>query len=235
MPLVRVPARRIQLVLSSFLLCVLAQGPGSLDGAPNAQYDYAEYATLLHTELLENRTYNVQVPPTSHRITTDSKAGTDVQVQLRVFKVDELDQSAGHLKIKVWLRLWWTDLRLAWDPEQFGGITEIQLKEGQTWLPDVQPYNSRESVASTFDKNLISLSSNGALFWSRPGLLQLMCKFSGMIMFPFDTLSCLTEFGGWTMGGVLQVSSHPGPRPGPGPGPGPGPSLTLSQAPEPSP
>ena len=177
----------------------------------------------------------MQVPPTSRRVTTDSKAGTDVQVQLRVFKVDELDQSAGHLKIKVWLRLWWTDLRLAWDPEQFGGITEIQLKEGQTWLPDVQPYNSRESVASTFDKNLISLSSNGALFWSRPGLLQLMCKFSGMIMFPFDTLSCLTEFGGWTMGGVLQVSSHPGPRPGPGPGPGPGPSLTLSQAPEPSP
>lgn len=32
-----------------------------------------------------------------------------------------------------------------------------------------------------------------------------------MIMFPFDTLSCLTEFGGWTMGGMLQGVEH---RPG---------------------
>lgn len=212
MPLVRVPARHVQLVLSSFLLCVLAQGPGSLDGAPNAQKEYTQYATLLHKELLETRTYNALVPPTSNRITTDSEAGTDVQVQLRIFKVDSLDQSAGHLTMKCWLRLWWYDLRLVWDPEDFGGITEVQFKEGQLWQPDVQPYNVRESVASTFDKNLIRVRSNGELFWSRPGLLELMCKFSGMIMFPFDTLSCLTEFGGWTMGGVVQGVLH---RPGP--------------------
>ena len=73
MPLVRMPARHVQLVLPSFLLCVLAQGPLSLDLSPNAQYEYTEYATLLHEELFEERTYNSQVPPTSNRITTDSK------------------------------------------------------------------------------------------------------------------------------------------------------------------
>ena len=213
--------RAIQLVLSPFLLCVLAEdanflaeNANNLAGTPNAQYEYTDHATKLHKNLMD-RGWNPLVPPRSIR--TDglgSKAGTDVHVQLRIFKVDSLDQSAGHLTIKCWLRLWWTDKRLEWNPEDFGDITETQFKEGQLWQPDVQPYNVRESAATTFDKNLIRLRSNGNLYWSRPGLLQIMCKFSGMIMFPFDTLSCLTEFGGWTMGGVMQGVQQ-GPPAGP--------------------
>ena len=239
LPLVRVPARQIQLVLSSLLLCVLSE-PESLAEAPNAIYEYTEHATALHKKLLAESDYNSLVPPTSNRMTLGSKAGTDVRVQLRIFKVDSLDQSAGHLNIKCWLRLLWTDLRLEWDPSEFGGITETQFKETQLWQPDVQPYNVLDSAASTFDKNLLRVRNNGEVFWSRPGLLKLMCKFSGMIMFPFDTLSCMTELGGWTMGGVIQVPSpsphphpHPHPQPHPQPHPHPHPNLNPNRNPNP--
>jgi len=243
LPLVRVPARQIQLVLSSLLLCVLSE-PESLAEAPNAIYEYTEHATALHNKLLAKSNYNSLVPPTSNRMTLGSKAGTDVQVQLRIFKVDSLDQSAGHLNIKCWLRLLWTDLRLEWDPSEFGGITETQFKETQLWQPDVQPYNVLDSAASTFDKNLLRVRNNGEVFWSRPGLLKLMCKFSGMIMFPFDTLSCMTELGGWTMGGVVQVpsasasasaSASPAPSPEPEPEPQPQPSPPRPRAGSPRP
>ena len=235
LPLVRVPARQIQLVLSSLLLCVLSE-PASLAEAPNAIYEYTEHATALHNKLLAESDYNSLVPPTSNRMTLGSKAGTDVQVQLRIFKVDSLDQSAGHLNIKCWLRLLWTDLRLKWDPSEFGGITETQFKETQLWQPDVQPYNVLESAASTFDKNLLRVRNNGEVFWSRPGLLKLMCKFSGMIMFPFDTLSCMTELGGWTMGGVIQVpSTSHSPSASPSASPAPSPEPSPEPQPQPSP
>ena len=32
-----------------------------------------------------------------------------------------------------------------------------------------------------------------------------MCKFSGLSNFPFDTLRCQIEFGGWLMSGGHQV------------------------------
>ena len=189
-------------------------GTSSVSGTagvnPNMEYEFSAYATLLQAHLLGNTSYNPKVPPTSIRITTDSQAGTDVKVQLRIFKIESLDQSAGQLKLKVWLRFWWHDLRLSWDPADFGGITETQMKDSGTdvWVPDVMPYNSLETMGNTFDSTLIRLRHDGELMWSRPGLLQLMCKFSGLVAFPFDELSCLTELGGWTMGGAIQGLIH---------------------------
>merc|ERR1712185_718023 len=92
--------------------------------------------------------------------------GTDVQVQLKIFKVESLDQSAGHLKLKVWFRMYWSDLRLSWDPADFNGIEETQLNDkGDVWLPDVQPYNSLEQISSTFDNTLVRLKHTGELMW----------------------------------------------------------------------
>ncbi len=201
----------------------------------NSQYEYSYNVGLLMTELLFNRSYNSKVPPTSMRDMKNGEGllakGTDVQVQLKIFKVESLDQSAGHLKLKVWFRMYWSDLRLSWDPADFNGIEETQLNDkGDVWLPDVQPYNSLEQISSTFDNTLVRLKHTGELMWSRPGLLALMCKFSGMVDFPFDTLSCLTEFGGWTMGGTIQGVMHKGIPGTPGFCPQPGDDHTTTEA-----
>ena len=37
-----------------------------------------------------------------------------------------------------------------------------------------------------------------------PGILEVMCRFSGLINFPSDRLSCNVEIGGWALGGGLQ-------------------------------
>lgn len=54
------------------------------------------------------------------------------------------------------------------------------------------------------------VTSDGMVFWSRPGSLNVLCRFSGLSSFPYDTLSCPIEIGGWASGGEVQgLSSHP--------------------------
>ena len=56
-----------------------------------------------------------------------SKAGTDVSVEIVFYKVEDVSVATGRLSLKCWLRMEWEDLRLTWDPEQFGGITQIPV------------------------------------------------------------------------------------------------------------
>lgn len=122
--------------------------------------------------------------------------------------------------------MWWTDLRLSWDPAQYGGITELSFfaagyalpEETDIWVPDVQPFSSVEGLSSQFDASMAVVNSEGRVWWSRPGNLHLMCRFSGLVAFPYDTFSCPLEVGGWANSGRVQglssadtsVTSRPG-------------------------
>ena len=54
------------------------------------------------------------------------------------------------------------------------------------------------------------VSHDGQVFWTRPGTLDVLCRFSGLANFPYDTLSCPIEIGGWLSGGETQgLTSHP--------------------------
>jgi len=44
----------------------------------------------------------------------------------------------------------------------------------------------------------------GAVFWSRPGLLKALCKYSGLELFPQDELSCELEISSWAIDGRFQ-------------------------------
>ena len=41
--------------------------------------------------------------------------------------------------------------------------------DGEIWMPDVQPYNTGEAVASTLEPSLALVYSDGTVYWSRPG------------------------------------------------------------------
>lgn len=107
----------------------------------------------------------------------------------------------------------WVDERLSWDPEQHGGITQVPFigsaitlpEETEIWLPDITLYNSHVGQTQTLEPaGAAMVQSNGAIFWSRPGMLDVLCRFSGLVAFPFDRLSCKMEFGGWMFSGGYQ-------------------------------
>ena len=174
----------------------------------NYQRSYTHESRSVRTAIFAN--YDKTSPPESSRVATYSKAGADVALQLRFFKVDEITVSEGSMRLKVWWRQRWTDTRLAWDPAEFGNITQVTISETEPWLPDLTHYNSRAGLKASFESTGIILQHSGSMFWSRPGILDVMCKFSGLVNFPRDELACVVEVGGCARSGIrTQTDTNP--------------------------
>ena len=130
-----------------------------------------------------------------------------VRPQVNFFKVQEIKAAEGSMQLKVWVRMEWVDKRLAWDPSDYGNLTKAYFavdpnplvsEVSEVWSPDVQPYNAIKGIVNTLEPTTARVSSDGSVFMSRPGTLEVMCKFSGLVAFPFDRLRCSIEFGGWS-------------------------------------
>ena len=122
-----------------------------------SSHDYTKWATALRRDLFSG--YDKVVPPRSDRLSNHSRAGTDVGVQVRFIKVESVRPAEGRLRLKVWLRTWWVDQRLSWDPADYGNITTTLYlaealntpEESEIWLPDMQPYNTMEGTIRTLE------------------------------------------------------------------------------------
>lgn len=55
-----------------------------------------------------------------------------------IISKDEVNQI---LTTNVWVELEWTDSKLVWDPEDFGGVKALFIPSEQLWLPDLLLYN----------------------------------------------------------------------------------------------
>ena len=88
-------------------------------------------------------------PPDANRGAAHSEAGTDVSVQLRVFKLEEVNVNMGFMKVKVWVRMSWRDDRLRWNPKDFGGVTSVWAttspdETAEVWVPGaLMPHAAR--------------------------------------------------------------------------------------------
>jgi hypothetical protein len=92
---------------------------------PNFQRSAGLHHQTLRTSLLEE--YDARSIPTSNRSNNFSAAGTDVRMQLRIFKVQNVNLAEGSMRLKAWLRMYWSDERLSWDAAKFGGLTSTYL------------------------------------------------------------------------------------------------------------
>ena len=90
--------------------------------------DYTTAGSALRAHLL--RDYDPVVPPRSTRTGSYAQysgAGTDVELQVRFFKLDAVHASDGHIRLKVWFRMQWYDERLQWDAASWN-VTEVFRK-----------------------------------------------------------------------------------------------------------
>ena len=163
---------------------------------PDLAYDYSSYAAGIRAQLATSGHDTGQLPqsdrsegPYGHLTT----AGTDVTVQVRFYKVFSVSEANGVMALKVWLRLNWKDKRLAWDKAKHGNVSYIKMKAGDPtdpssgiWTPDLTLYNNAGSdFRSSLEPELADVYSDGSVFYSRPGTIEVMCKFSGLIAFPY--------------------------------------------------
>ena len=126
---------------------------------------------------LGNGTYNKLVPPVEK-----FRVPVDVKMGLNVYKLVNLDIQAAQIDLSVWIRLSWTDKRLAWDTNTYN-VSQTSYyasnsnEESVIWVPDLEMYNQERSVYECADKQAMVYPS-GFVFWSRPCIVSALCSFN---------------------------------------------------------
>ena len=58
--------------------------------------------------------------------------------------------------------------------------------DAEIWVPDITTYNTRGSLADHVGGAWVDVYSSGGTWYSRAGTLEVLCKFQGLVSFPFD-------------------------------------------------
>ena len=120
-------------------------------------------------------------------------------IAIRAF--ESINQIDGTITSNVWLRYWWKDKLLSWNPSDYKNISSIAMStnpeiDSSIWVPDIYLYNTAESPMGELDYSLATLYSDGSIIWSRPGMIKSTCVFD-LKYFPYDQQVCYLKFGSW--------------------------------------
>jgi cation transporter family protein len=151
--------------------------------------------------------YNKDVIPKPKNKSLDLKLG----IALRSF--NKVDQVEGTMEANIWLRHYWRDERLSWNPDEYNKVKEISCNtngeyDRPIWIPDVYLYNTAEMPLSNLDLSNAIVYHTGNVIWSRPGMVTSSCIFD-LSDFPYDTQDCYLKFGSWSYHGfIMNMTVH---------------------------
>ena len=137
----------------------------------------------------------------------------DVSMGMALRAINKIDQIDGQLALNIWLRHWWYDEYLQWDPKDWNNISNIVLytdsdDQHVIWTPDIYLYNTAEKPNDNLEKSRAMVNSSGNVIWSRPGIITSTCSFD-LTSFPYDEQKCSVKFGSWSYNGnQLKLSKN---------------------------
>ncbi|XP_055356235.1 acetylcholine receptor subunit beta-type lev-1-like isoform X2 [Paramacrobiotus metropolitanus] len=97
------------------------------------------------------------------------------------------------MKTNGYLDMSWTDLRLQWNPDDYGGITVLRLPVDKVWQPDIVLTNTVDGQFWPNFKSNALIYSAGTVFWVPPFIYKSGCD-TNPLYFPFDQQECYLVF-----------------------------------------
>ena len=118
--------------------------------------------------------------------------GPDViKMQMAVQNMPWIDSIKQSYLLEGYLRIWWSDYRLAYNASTSGLSAVTITSAGQLWQPDVYWEQSVEvKLGQESDGEMLRIYPDGSIFWSRQARLELRCNM-GFGRLPFDVQRCL--------------------------------------------
>ncbi|GAB1606056.1 hypothetical protein Ahia01_000888000, partial [Argonauta hians] len=98
-------------------------------------------AKRLYDDLLRKRGYNKLIRPVGNN--TDKLT---VKLGIRLSQMIDVDEKNQIMTTNVWLRQEWQDLKLRWDPKEYGGVNRLYVPSVELWLPDIVLYNNNSII-----------------------------------------------------------------------------------------
>ncbi len=121
----------------------------------------------LKADLFEN--YNANALPSNDPV--------DVFFSLRIYGIIGIDTVTSLATMKGALRHYWTDKRLSWNPDDYGGRKKVRMptspiSQQRIWIPDTALYQlSSKNLFENLDYTLAQVSYDGSIYWSTIGTL----------------------------------------------------------------
>ncbi|XP_061684648.1 neuronal acetylcholine receptor subunit beta-3a isoform X2 [Syngnathoides biaculeatus] len=181
-----------------FMLVVLLMLLTTENVVGQAQDDFVSLAEL-EDSLLRNlfRGYQKWVRPVQHANDTIT-----VRFGLKISQLVDVDEKNQLMTTNVWLWQEWVDVKLKWNPDEYGGIPSIRVPSETIWLPDIVLY---ENADGRFEGSLMTKAIvrwDGTITWTPPASYKSSCTMD-VTFFPFDRQNCSMKFGSWTYDGNM--------------------------------
>ncbi|CAJ0592986.1 unnamed protein product [Cylicocyclus nassatus] len=151
-------------------------------------------ANRLFEDLLAD--YNKLVRPVDNNSDT-----LVVRFKLKLSQLLDVHEKNQIMTTNVWLQHSWTDYKLRWNPDDYGGVDVLYVPSDTIWLPDIVLYNNADGNYQVTIMTKAKLSYNGTVEWAPPAIYKSMCQID-VEFFPFDRQQCEMKFGSWTYGGL---------------------------------
>ncbi|NP_001267757.1 acetylcholine receptor subunit alpha-like 2-like isoform X1 [Aplysia californica] len=152
-------------------------------------------AKRLFYDLMQVGGYNALIRPSAGPLRK-----LTVKLGLRLSQVLTVDERNQILTISVWLRQEWYDLRLKWDPSDYGGVKVLNIPSEELWKPDLVLYNNADGDFQITLKTKAIVYNTGKIVWEPPAIYKSYCPID-VEYFPFDIQECFLKISSWTYHG----------------------------------
>ena len=146
-----------------------------------------------------NKIYNPEVLPIGQ---SDTPSPVDVNALLYANQLLDFNHETQALSMVFWLTMDWKDERLAWNPADYNGINETQVRPNNVWVPDLQLYNAADDnfrFGDLTEQVMAVLSYDGTVSWFPMVPYTFSCRMN-LHYFPFDYQTCYIKLGTWIYG-----------------------------------
>ncbi|KAL4228146.1 Neuronal acetylcholine receptor subunit [Mactra antiquata] len=150
----------------------------------------------LHHQIMQEKQYNKLVPPPAP---PNAKVLT-VKLGVRLSQILEVSEKNQIVTTKIWLKHEWLDMRLKWDPNDYGGLLYTNIPSDDLWRPDIILYNNADGDFNVTLLTKAKVYHTGLVHWEPPAIYKSYCPIN-VEFFPFDQQECFMKFSSWTYDG----------------------------------
>ncbi|XP_052795030.1 acetylcholine receptor subunit alpha-like 1 isoform X2 [Mya arenaria] len=157
----------------------------------------------LHHEIMQKRHFSKLIKPPGEG---DNNTLT-VKIAMRLSELLYVSERNQIVTTKMWLRHEWYDVRMKWDPTDFGNITYTHFPIEDMWRPDIVLYNNADG---DFEVTLLVkayVMYTGKVIWEPPAIYKSYCPIN-VEYFPFDEQECFFKFSSWAYDGIEVDLRH---------------------------
>nr|AHE40764.1 nicotinic acetylcholine receptor subunit alpha 1 [Rhipicephalus sanguineus] len=157
-------------------------------------------AKRLYDDLMSS--YNRLIRPVSN-----NSDRLTVRMGLKLSQLIDVNLKNQIMTTNVWVNQEWSDHKLKWDPQEYGGVTELYVPAEQIWLPDIVLYNNADGNYEVTIMTKAIIHEDGRVVWNPPAIYKSFCQID-VQYFPFDKQDCFMKFGSWTYDGFQVDLKH---------------------------